>query len=339
VAQQSAERHLNEERFMKRTIRLGGAVLAAAALAFSIPASAQETLTVWWVKGFYKSEDDALYAAIKKYEGKSGVKVELSQYAVQDGIPKTVSALDAGTPPDVAYIDVYDFQVTGKWAYDGKLEDLSDVLTPMKDRFLKNTLETTYLYNDKTRKKAYYAFPLKQQTMHIQYWKDMLAEAGLKESDVPTGWKAYWDFWCDKVQPAHRSKTGKRTYAVGHPMGVDSSDSFYSFLTFMDAYNVKLVDDNGKLLVDDPKTKAGLVNAVRDYSSIRTRTGRTPTTTSRSTTRRSCSRTTRRSRSSRSTSTTRTTPRSPPTSARRRRRTSTRTSRPPASRTSPTARR
>ena len=27
--------------------------------------------------------------------------------------------------------------------------------------------------------------------------------------------------------------------------------------TFMDAYNVKLVDDNGKLLVDDPKVQAG----------------------------------------------------------------------------------
>jgi multiple sugar transport system substrate-binding protein len=52
---------------------------------------------------------------------------------------------------------------------------------------------------------------MKQQTMHIQYWKDMLAEAGFKESDIPTTWKAYWDFWCDKVQPAHRSKTGKRT--------------------------------------------------------------------------------------------------------------------------------
>ena len=59
------------------------------------------------------------------------------------------------------------------------------------------------------------------------------------------------------MQPAHRTKTGKRTYAIGQPMGVDSSDSFYSFLTFMDAYNVKLVDDNGKLLVDDPKVKAG----------------------------------------------------------------------------------
>ena len=57
------------------------------------------------------------------------------------------------------------------------------------------------------------------------------------------------------MQPAHRAKTGKRTYAIGQPMGVDSSDSFYSFLTFMDAYNVKLVDDNGKLLVDDPKVQ------------------------------------------------------------------------------------
>jgi multiple sugar transport system substrate-binding protein len=108
----------------------------------------------------------------------------------------------------------------------------------------------------------------------------MLAEAGFKESDIPTGWKAYWDFWCDKVQPAHRSKTGKRTYAVGQPMGVDSSDSFYSFLTFMDGYNVKLVDDNGKLLVDDPKVKAGLTNALRDYTSIRTRGCTPPSSTS-----------------------------------------------------------
>ncbi|MET0205067.1 MAG: ABC transporter substrate-binding protein, partial [Casimicrobiaceae bacterium] len=265
---------------MKMFTRIAAALVAAGALAAAMPVAAQEKLTVWWVKGFYKSEDDALFEAIKKYEAKTGVKVELSQYPVQDMIPKTVAALDAGTPPDVAYADVYDFQVTGKWAFDGKLEDVSDIINPLKDKFLKNTIETTYLYNDKTKKKAYYAFPMKQQTMHIQYWKDMLADAGYKESDIPTGWKAYWDFWCDKVQPAHRSKTGKRTYAVGQPMGVDSSDSFYSFLTFMDAYNVKLVDDNGKLLVDDPKVKAGLTNALRDYTSIRTRGCTPPSSTS-----------------------------------------------------------
>jgi multiple sugar transport system substrate-binding protein len=265
---------------MKTVSRLGLALFAATAFVFASQAMAQEKLTVWWVRGFYKSEDDALFAAIKKYEDKTGVKVELSQYPVQDMIPKTVAALDAGTPPDVAYADVYDFQVTGKWAFDGKLEDVTDIITPIKDKFLKNTIETTYLYNDKTKKKAYYAIPMKQQTMHIQYWKDMLAEAGFKESDIPKGWKAYWDFWCDKVQPAHRSKTGKRTYAIGQPMGVDSSDSFYSFLTFMDAYNVKLVDDNGKLTVDEPKVRLGLINALRDYTNIRTRGCTPPSSTS-----------------------------------------------------------
>jgi multiple sugar transport system substrate-binding protein len=38
------------------------------------------------------------------------------------------------------------------------------------------------------------------------------------------------------------------------------------FLDFLDAYNVKLVDDNGKLLLDDPKVRSGLVNALRDFT-------------------------------------------------------------------------
>ena len=242
-----------------------GAVAACALMAAG-PASAQEKLTVWWVKGFYKAEDDALYEAIKKYEAKTGVKVELSQYSVQDMIPKTVAALDSGTPPDIAYADSYDVQAAGKWAFEGKLEDLSDVLTPMKSAFAPNTLETTYLYNEKTKKKAYYAFPLKQQTMHIQIWKDMIEQAGFKESDIPTTWKEYWSFWCDKAQPASRKATGQRIYGIGMPMGVDSTDSFQSFLTFMDAYNVKLVDDDGKLLVDDPKVREGLIATLKDYT-------------------------------------------------------------------------
>jgi multiple sugar transport system substrate-binding protein len=48
----------------------------------------------------------------------------------------------------------------------------------------------------------------------------------------------------------------------------------------MDAYNVKLVDDDGKLLVDDPKVRAGLINALRDYTSIRTRGCTPPSSTS-----------------------------------------------------------
>ena len=38
-------------------------------------------------------------------------------------MPKAVAALDSGSPPDVAYGDVFDFQVAGKWAFEGKLAD------------------------------------------------------------------------------------------------------------------------------------------------------------------------------------------------------------------------
>ena len=53
---------------MRKTI---AGVIAGCALAFAGQAMAQEKLTVWWVKGFYKSEDDALFAAIKKFEAKT----------------------------------------------------------------------------------------------------------------------------------------------------------------------------------------------------------------------------------------------------------------------------
>jgi multiple sugar transport system substrate-binding protein len=254
---------------------IGLAVAVAALVYATLPALAQDTITVWWSKGFYKSEDDALIAAIKKFEEKTGVKVELSQYAIQDMIPKTVAALDSGNVPDVAFSDSYDVQASGKWAFEGKLEDLSDILLPMKSAFAPNVLETTNLYNDKIKKRAYYGFPMKQQSMHVQIWQDMLEQAGFKVSDIPTKWEDYWSFWCDKVQPAIRKATGTRIYGIGQPMGVESTDSFQSFYTFMDAYNVRLVDDDGKLLVDDPKVKEGLVKALKDYTDTYTR-GCTP---------------------------------------------------------------
>jgi multiple sugar transport system substrate-binding protein len=96
----------------------------------------------------------------------------------------------------------------------------------------------------------------------------MLEKAGFKQSDIPTKWADYWSFWCDKVQPAIRKAAGQRVFGIGQPMGVESTDSLQSFYTFMDAYNVKLVDDDGKLLVDDPKVREGLIHALKDYTDI-----------------------------------------------------------------------
>src|SRR5258706_7570467 len=138
-----------------RTAKLLAAAVTAAGLAFADIAAAQETMVVYFAKGFYPAEDKAVDELVAKFEKKTGVKVELSRYSPQEMIPKTVAALDSGTPPDAVYGDVFDFQVAGKWAFEGRLEDLSDILTPMKGKFLPNTIETTFMYNDKAQQRAY----------------------------------------------------------------------------------------------------------------------------------------------------------------------------------------
>ena len=248
--------------------RLLAGIGAVAMALFAMPTLAQDKLVVWWEKGFYTAEDDALLAVARKYEARTGVKVELTWQAAQEMIPKVTAALDAGTPPDIAYADAFNLQMAGRWAFEGKLEDISDVITPLKVRFAPNTAEAAYLANGKTGKKAYYAFPLKQQTLHIQYWKDILATAGFKENDIPYAWKEHWAFWCDKVQPAFRASAGSAVFGVGSPMGIDSTDSYKSFLAWVDAYDVKLVDDMGKVRVGDAKVRQGLIDALKDYTDL-----------------------------------------------------------------------
>ena len=244
-----------------------GTAVAAVFAGWSGAAMAQETLTAWFTKGFYKGEDDALLAVVDKFQKATGVKVELSLYATEDCVTKSVGAVDAGTPPDVGFCTTYDFRTTGKWAYDGKLEDVSDVLEPLKGDIQPMALSTTFLMNGKAGKKSYYAFPVEQQMMHITYWKDMLEEAGFKEADIPKTWNGYWDFWCDKVQGSLRAK-GKRIYGIGHPMGIAASDTFYSFLTFANAYNAKVVDENGKIVLDQPENRKAMVEAVKSYANV-----------------------------------------------------------------------
>src|SRR6266446_3344207 len=71
-----------------RRVLIGLACGATFALAATAAPAQEKQISVWWVKGFYKSEDDALFDAIKKFEAKTGIKEDLSQYAVQEMIPK-----------------------------------------------------------------------------------------------------------------------------------------------------------------------------------------------------------------------------------------------------------
>src|SRR5438552_16194116 len=113
-------------------------IAAALCAAFAAPAAAQETLVVYWTKGFYPQEDKALDDMVAKFEKKTGVKVELSRYSPQESGPKAVAALDSASPRGVGCGDVFVLQVAGAGASERRLDAVSDVRAAMKGGFLPN---------------------------------------------------------------------------------------------------------------------------------------------------------------------------------------------------------
>jgi multiple sugar transport system substrate-binding protein len=233
-------------------------VLCASILA---PVAAQaDTITVWWNKGYYPEEDAAIKDTVHKWEQKTGNKVQLTFYSTEDLPTKLIAAVNAGSVPDVAYEDVGDFAQIPQLAWDGRLTDLTDVVGPAKDLFTKTALLTAYLYDNKAQKRSYYAVPIKQQAMHVFYWKSMLAKAGKTEKDIPQQWGPYWKFW-EQVQDTLRSK-GERVYSMGLPVSATGTDNYYLFNQFLLSYGVRIVDEHGNLKVDDPNVRQRAIDLI-----------------------------------------------------------------------------
>ena len=155
---------------------------------------------------------------------KTGVKVELSRYAPQEMIPKTVAALDSGTPPDVVYGDVFDFQVAGKWAFEGRLEDLSDILDADEGQVPAEHARNHLHVQRQGQEARLLRLPGQAPDHAHPVLEGHAGRGGLQGVRHPEGpGRRYFDFWCGKVQEGYRKKTGKRVYSVGSPMGVDSS--------------------------------------------------------------------------------------------------------------------
>ncbi|CAM5220854.1 hypothetical protein CDEF62S_02020 [Castellaniella defragrans] len=226
-----------------------------ASLFAPLGAQSAETLNVWWNKGYYPEEDAAIKGIVQQWEQKTGNKVQLTFYSTEDLPTKLTAAVNAGSVPDVAYEDVGDFYQIPQLAWDGKLTDVSDVVNPSKDLYTKTALLTASLYDNKEHKRSYYAVPIKQQAMHVFYWKSMLEKAGFTEKDIPQQWDKYWQFW-ESVQDKLRAK-GDRVYSMGLTVSSTGTDNYYLFNQFLLSYGLRMVDEKGNLTVDDPKVREG----------------------------------------------------------------------------------
>jgi multiple sugar transport system substrate-binding protein len=248
-------------------MRLEAAVLATALALAPLGAEAAD-LVVWWEKGLYPEEDNAVAELVAAFEQKTGQKVELLQPTQDELSGKIQAALAAGQPPDFAYgtlLQNYDDQ----WAYEDRLVDLTDAIGHFSDLFDPDLLERVTLLNARMGEHGLYALPMGRDTNHAHVWQSLLEQAGFTLADIPKEWEPFWSFWCDRVQPAVRKVTGREDiYGVGLPMSIDAEDTEMELGQFALAYTPRWPPPAGWNLAEQPATRAILIQALERYAAI-----------------------------------------------------------------------
>jgi multiple sugar transport system substrate-binding protein len=243
-----------------------GLVAGAVTLALSAQVMAAD-LTIWWNKSYYPEEDQQFDKIVADFEKQKGLDVEYVFYTNEDVPRKVLAALTAGAPPDLSYGFLFDLQHTARWAADGVLEDVSDVVETIRPTLLPHAVEAVTLLNEQTGERGVYAMPVAQQIEHVHVWKDLVEQAGLDLGQVPKTWDEYWGWWCETAQPAVREATGDRNkFGVGQPMSSSASDTIFAYMMFLNAFDTDIVDEQGKLTVDDSKVREGMIKAMESYT-------------------------------------------------------------------------
>jgi multiple sugar transport system substrate-binding protein len=222
-------------------------------------------LVVWWEKGFYAQEDEAVREIIAAFEQESGKEVELVQPEQDEVFDRAQAALAAGRPPDFLYGTDVSWEV---WAHDDRLANLEATVRPVLDLFDADAVDASTLLNGRTGRRGLYAIPMGRRSNHVHVWKSLLERAGFTLADIPKEWNAFWSFWCDRVQPAVREALGRDDiWGVGLPMST-IADTENALEQFQLAYEASWLDRDRRLQVDDPEIREGMIKALEAYTLI-----------------------------------------------------------------------
>jgi multiple sugar transport system substrate-binding protein len=246
----------------RRSVLRGSLGLAASgALARPhIANAAATTAELWWNQGFAEEEDIAFKKVLADYEKVSGNKIEDSIIPFAPLRQKAVSAITSGVVPDV--LEMADFQFLPLNAWADNLIDVSDIVEPLKSQYIDTALHATYSYNNVTKKRAYYAVPMKAAGIPFHIWQSLVEKAGYKVSDIPNTWDAFLDFFMP-VQDKLRAQGMRNIYAYGYQLTANGVDPAITFQGFLMAYGGKnLVTPDGKLHTDDPQVREAAVKTI-----------------------------------------------------------------------------
>jgi len=222
--------------------------------------SAATTAEVWWTQGFAQEEDVAFKKPVADYEKASGNKLEDSIVPFAPLRQKMVSAITSGVVPDL--MEYADFSFLPLNAWDDKLVDVSDIVEPLKSQYIDTALRATYTYNNVTKKRAYYAVPMKCSAVPFNIWQSLIEKAGYRLEDIPNTWDSFLDFFMP-VQDKLRAQGMRNIYAYGYQLTANGVDPGILFQGFLMAYGGKnLVTPDGKLHTDDPVVRDAAVKAI-----------------------------------------------------------------------------
>jgi multiple sugar transport system substrate-binding protein len=231
-------------------------------------AIASDKLRIWWAQGHYTQEDDAIRAVVKAWDDQNpDIEVELTMLSEDDITQQTELINQEGEgAPDVLFDNRADTARTPRWAWDGTLLDVSQIMAKAKDDYLPSAVASVQLYNNVEKKTSAYAIPTKQASVNIHYWTDLLAEAGFTAADIPQDWDAFWDFW-KTAQDNLRKKGNKDIYGLGLTMSTEGvNDTYLEFEQMLAMYDVEIVSPEGKLLATDPLVKQKLAKVLDWYT-------------------------------------------------------------------------
>ena len=224
-------------------------------------------LKLWWDKGYSPEEDEALQKLVKEWERKTGNKAQVNFYTLDQRSEKPQRYLQGGETPDIFMSFKAESTLNATLAWEGKLIDVADIIEPVKEIFEPQALATASYYNNAEKKQSYYAVPVHRAALHIYYWKDLVEKTGRTEADIPQDWDGFWQFWLDVAEDL-KANQKQDIYPIGLPMSVEAGDTYQAFEHILEAYNVRLIDKEGNLLVDDPEVRQGIIQCLDWYTSF-----------------------------------------------------------------------
>jgi len=248
----------------RRSVLRGSAGLAAAGTLGRpfIANAAGKTATVYWLQGFVREEDASFRNMVAEYEKTSGNTIDYSIVPFGPMVQKIIAAITSGDVPDL--IQGAGFGTTVPlYAWNGKLEDLTDVIETQRAQYHPTVLLASQYYDNVAKRRGFYFLPFMTAVTPFHVWNSLVEQSGHKIAEAPKTWDAFWDFF-KPMQKELRGKGKRGLYALGlQPTTAGPLDGFVLFTHFLIANGgYGIIAKDGRPQLDDPQVKEAVIKAL-----------------------------------------------------------------------------